>query len=514
MMLETILKAALCVTAFTGFSLFCLLVIQRYLKRRFDPELHHVVLTILILQPVILILACLPAYIDIGSIGNVVPSVTFDTAVSIDRPFHTDGPSLATNQTNWTSHFYIGLFFLWGFVAGWKFFQVAVDLRALSTLRIKSHDVCLPNHIKLSRLLPLMKSSQASSPMLVGFFRPFILMPHSIDYDDSTWAILEHEIAHADRYDNWVTLILRVYEAVFWWNLPAYALRNILFQARERICDRQSARITGNPHSMARGLLNVAAGLSELKGVPLTSRAYSLALPERISELLKEDILERRMIKVPLWAALLSIGAFCIVLTPRFGVVEARLSVPVKNQNHSPEQAILNQKLYNAARSKDALLVNQLLIQGANPNISEDGNAPAIIMAARTGRADIVRLMIAFGASPNIEYIGDGTPLIAAVMSGDLATVDLLLRAGADQDAYVFLDETPLITASRQGRFEIAKRLIAAGANPSLTVKSHSGDKGGPYRSPLSEAKRNNHSRITNHLLSLGAQHLPPVSEL
>ena len=60
------------------------------------------------------------------------------------------------------------------------------------------------------------------------------------------------------------------------------------------------------------------------------------------------------------------------------------------------------------------------------------------------------------------------------------------------------------------GQIGAAQLLVIAGADVSLTVPAASGDIGGPYRSPLSEAVRHEQAAMTDWLLERGASHHPP----
>jgi hypothetical protein len=51
---------------------------------------------------------------------------------------------------------------------------------------------------------------------------------------------------------------------------------------------------------------------------------------------------------------------------------------------------------------------------------------------------------------------------------------------------------------------------VNAGADVSLTVPAAPGDFGGPYRSPLSEAKRHEQTEMEDWLVANGARHQPP----
>jgi beta-lactamase regulating signal transducer with metallopeptidase domain len=100
--------------------------------------------------------------------------------------------------------------------------------------------------------------------------------------------ILEHEIAHARRGDNWTTLAIRILAALMWWNAPLYALRRIIDRAREELCDDWAVALTGAPHQLAKALLDTAADAAKRRrGLSATARGGALAA--RVQRLMSSD---------------------------------------------------------------------------------------------------------------------------------------------------------------------------------------------------------------------------------
>ncbi len=105
---------------------------------------------------------------------------------------------------------------------------------------------------------------------------------------------------------------------------------------------------------------------------------------------------------------------------------------------------------------------------------------------------------------------GDGNPLINAALGGHIDVVNVLLAAGADPNGFVYGDETPLINAAQRGELAVAQGLVEAGADISLTVEASQYNGETVYRSPISEARRNNQQDMVRWLEANGAEHNAP----
>ncbi len=83
----------------------------------------------------------------------------------------------------------------------------------------------------------LLYCKTVKSPMLIGFFRPRILLPRS-DYGKNEIAmILKHELTHYKRGDLWAKLLFTAANALHWFNPAVYAMRRCANRDMEYSCD-------------------------------------------------------------------------------------------------------------------------------------------------------------------------------------------------------------------------------------------------------------------------------------
>ena len=437
-----------------------------------------------------------------------------------------------------------------GLVTLWVLISIGLGLRLAADL-IRLHAVWQrrdpdPLPVELSVPISVHRSPDVRTPVLIGYGYQTIAVPDDFAIDDDAHLLLEHEVAHAVRRDDWSELINRFILLLFWWVLPAYLLNTFVRRNREILCDMQAAEVTGAPQQLALALVNTAARRVRAPALALAVHPSRTMLALRVQHLIDASHTTRRSkgtyMRMSIVLPLLATGFF--VGTPQV-VAQAGSSVEADDDHLTAVKTTVfrdvDHALFRAARRGDTRRVATLLDEGADPNVRFPGDGTALIAAARSSDATAVELMLKAGANPNLGVQGDGTPLIAAsarghddivraliqaganidagirmdgnpliaaALRGRVTTVTLLLSLGANPDAYVYGDETPLINAAQSGHIDVAKILIKAGANPSLTVKTPNRGAEG-YRSPLSEAQRNGHTRLVEWLRAQGAEHRP-----
>jgi ankyrin repeat protein/beta-lactamase regulating signal transducer with metallopeptidase domain len=164
--------------------------------------------------------------------------------------------------------------------------------------------------------------------------------------------------------------------------------------------------------------------------------------------------------------------------------------------------------LIMASREGYLDIVRTLLDRGGDIDLGVEGDGSALIMAAREGYLEIVRTLVERGGNVNVAVRGDGSPLIMASREGYLDIVRLLLDRGADIGQVVPGDENAIISASEGGHLRVVQFLVSRGADVNSRVWAETGwpDRRGEWRTPLSQARRNGHTRVVEYLRSVGAR--------
>jgi GWxTD domain-containing protein len=143
----------------------------------------------------------------------------------------------------------------------------------------------LARELKIPRQVVLLESFFAEGPMVIGHFRPVILVPLGFLVGlppDQVEAILLHELAHVKRFDYLVNACQRLAEGLLFYHPAAWWISRVIRGERENCCDDVVISLRGNAHSYA-------AALTHLEGNRLREAAVAAnggSLVRRIRRLL------------------------------------------------------------------------------------------------------------------------------------------------------------------------------------------------------------------------------------
>ncbi len=118
----------------------------------------------------------------------------------------------------------------------------------------------LTGRLNMTGRIALAYSSQIAGPMLVGLYRPLILMPASLINRLSVQQlemVLAHELAHFQRADHLVNFFQNIVETLLFYHPVVRWISNELRAERELISDEQAARLTGDRLAYAETLLQL-----------------------------------------------------------------------------------------------------------------------------------------------------------------------------------------------------------------------------------------------------------------
>ncbi|HAK78325.1 MAG TPA: hypothetical protein DCM71_15780, partial [Runella sp.] len=121
--------------------------------------------------------------------------------------------------------------------------------RVLGTLRIRQN-------------VHLFESVRVTTPMVIGFVKPVVLLPVGLVTGLSPKqieAVLAHELAHVKRYDYLVNLLQSLVEVVYFFHPALWWLSGRVRQEREHCCDDIAVAVCGDKMAMAKALAEVAA---------------------------------------------------------------------------------------------------------------------------------------------------------------------------------------------------------------------------------------------------------------
>ncbi len=127
--------------------------------------------------------------------------------------------------------------------------------------------------LRLARAVEVLQSTVVKTPVVVGYFRPAVLLPLCVVTglpESQLELILAHELAHIRRHDYLVNLLQTLVETLFFYHPAVWWLSSQIRNERENCCDDVAMATVGSRADYGRALL----AIEELRA---TSPALSLA---------------------------------------------------------------------------------------------------------------------------------------------------------------------------------------------------------------------------------------------
>jgi bla regulator protein BlaR1 len=110
----------------------------------------------------------------------------------------------------------------------------------------------------ITRPTEVLLSQAPLEPGIVGISHPVLLWPERISRyleDGHLEAILAHEVMHVRRWDNLISTIQMLVEAIFWFHPLVWWLGGRLVDERERACDEAVLELGNDRHTYAESIL-------------------------------------------------------------------------------------------------------------------------------------------------------------------------------------------------------------------------------------------------------------------
>jgi beta-lactamase regulating signal transducer with metallopeptidase domain/thiol-disulfide isomerase/thioredoxin len=181
----------------------------------------------------------------------------------------------------------------------------------------------LCERMRIRRVVTLLESAAMSTPCVIGWLKPVILLPASALIrlsPEQLEAVLLHELAHIRRHDWLFSLIQQVLETLLFYHPATWWLSRRIRAERELCCDDVVIGITRDRVVYARALTALAFAAQESVLAPAATGGPLLARIQRILGL--EPLRPRRRMAGAISAALTATVAALVVV---IGYVEAAL---------------------------------------------------------------------------------------------------------------------------------------------------------------------------------------------
>lgn len=206
-----------------------------------------------------------------------------------------------------------------------------------------------------------LKAANVPAPLVWGYVRPTILLPH----DAAQWdferrrLVLLHELAHVQRRDLWTNLLRTVATALYWFHPLAWHLAAKLTAAQEQACDAVVVQAGSDPQAYAALLVStVREGHHALLGACPMTRGLS-ELRQRLQLVLTPASARRRFWQSALVPALASV----LLLTGALHPIHAQNTPPYKiGGDIKPPRLLVKQEPAYTTAARDAKIEGEVLL--------------------------------------------------------------------------------------------------------------------------------------------------------
>ena len=216
--------------------------------------------------------------------------------------------SMATKIQIWLNmHIYelvicwlIGAAFLMlRFAAGWIYTErLRSSARIVMDKEWRVRFGVLTAKLNISQSVEFRQTTKILTPMVIGAFKPVVLIPFGFLTGFSTSqieAILAHELAHIRRNDYLVNMLQSFVEVVFFFHPALWWISEKVRTEREHCCDDIALSVCNDKMSLAKALVKVA----EWQSAPHLAMAFASKKPlllNRISRVLGIDSKPKRIL--------------------------------------------------------------------------------------------------------------------------------------------------------------------------------------------------------------------------
>src|SRR5688500_7211282 len=196
---------------------------------RLTARSRHLILTLMLVMPVLL-----APMVTVG-VGRIFETPSVEVILPGTVVADLTPPAIEPRES---SEILCTLFFLW--IGGAAIFLALSGRQWLYWARV-ARRATPATEPALTRFHPRIAfSPSASEPMVVGLFRPTILLPvgyiEELD-EKETEAMFAHELEHVRRRDNLTAALTEVVCGLFWFSPLHWISRRRTLELRERACD-------------------------------------------------------------------------------------------------------------------------------------------------------------------------------------------------------------------------------------------------------------------------------------
>ena len=145
--------------------------------------------------------------------------------------------------------------------------------------------------LKVKQAVKIFQSAMVKVPMVVGFFKPVVLIPVSAFTGippKQLETIIMHELAHIIRRDYIINILQSLIEIIFFYHPAVWWMSKVIRAEREHCCDDIAIEKTGDSVSFVKALANIQEQFLMKENLAMTINGGNNNLFKRIKRLLNQ----------------------------------------------------------------------------------------------------------------------------------------------------------------------------------------------------------------------------------
>lgn len=223
----------------------------------------------------------------------------------------------------------------------------------------------------LQHTINLLESGIAQVPVVIGYFKPLILIPVGLITalnQAQVEAILLHELAHIRRKDGLINLIQILMETLLFFNPAVWWLSALIRSERENCCDDITVQHLNSPVDLMGAMVYFEQYRRQQDKLSLAFSGASARMPARMERLLKEKKNPPGKLDLLAIALLLTMGILVMALGPR-NQVQFLVKTPLSVGKPSAEA---NRKAHEDKKKAEADALRRTRPHAVHDNITDN----------------------------------------------------------------------------------------------------------------------------------------------
>lgn len=244
--------------------------------------------------------------------------------------------------------------------------------------------ITLSRTVRLTRTVHMMESGLVKIPVVIGHFKPMILLPLGILTQlppDQIQAIITHELAHIYRRDYLVNMIQALIEALFFFHPAVWWISGNIRTEREYICDDITLAAGHHPLTYSKALARVEEWHWETPSMATALARSKYQLLSRIKRIVDPSMKQS------------TISGGIVMLLVLIGVIAMTTTAAISVDQHHSKQQMLNKKVKEIAAdlpvAQIAGIIPFLQMEPVKTIEIALSNPEALVIIPDTSKADV-----------------------------------------------------------------------------------------------------------------------------